>query len=497
MMKKLVIVGGGMAGWIAAVALARKLEPTIYEISIVESSHIGNISVGESVLPSVISFLRDIGMDEEDLVRKTKAGLKLGIQFRDWLQPGTDYFHPFGGVGQSLDGINFFHYWLKARARGDMTPLVDYYPAAVMAKFGKCTFPFDVPLQSPLAGAGHALHLNADLVVRYLRDSSEKLNVRRITGHVVRVHRKDGGNIESIELNSRRIVEGDFFLDCSGFRGLLIGETLGAPYKSWKRWLPCDRAVVVQSLQDGRGVPYMISRARESGWSWHIPLQNRISCGYVFSSEHCSDQQAVQTLLDSLEQDPVIEPRLIPIRSGVRKQFWKKNCVALGLAGGFLEPLESTAIHLIIRGVQYLMEWFPDLTQDQPAWPRLARLYNAGMRRDYQEIRDFIILHYHATKRTDTEFWRNCQSSPIPEGLEEQIGLFKSHGQLQIADQALFRKSSWQAVFTGMGVIPRSFHPFANGRDFDMIHQQMQACRDELEETIQALPRYRNSLSNQ
>jgi tryptophan halogenase len=442
----------------------------------------------------VISFLSSLGLDEHDLVKQTHAGLKLGILFQDWREKGERYFHPFGRVGCELDGLEFFQYWLKARDAGDLTPLMDYAPAAVMAGHGKFAFPFKFPSGSPLAGAEHALHLDTNLVVGYLREFCEKHRVKRISGHVVRVHRRDNGNIESLELNSRQMIQGDFFIDCSGFRGLLIGETLNVPYESWKHFLPCDRAVTAQSGRRGATFPYMISTARESGWSWQIPLQERISNGYVFSSEHCSDDQARQILLDSMAGKPLVEPHFIPFRTGIRKQMWKKNCIALGFAAGFLEPLESTAIHLITRSAQFLLELFPNLSQDEQDWPGLASEYNARMRADYEEVRDFIIVHYCTTKRTDTEFWRRCQSAPMPEHLEEKIGLFKAHGQLRIACDRLFGKSSWQAVFTGMGLIPRGHHPFADMGGFDRIHLQMKSDRNRLEEAVKALPVYRGFL---
>lgn len=488
--KKIVILGGGMAGWAAAAALGRRLKPEFYEVIVVESSHIDSLGVGESVLPSVISFIRNLGLDEGEFIQKVKAGPKLGIQFQDWCGKGSSYFHPFGTIGGRLDGFEFFQYWLKARAEGDPTPLMDYSPAAVMAKHGKFVFPFKFSSGSPLAGADYAMHLDAGLAVRYLREFSEKHHVKRITGHVVRVHKRENGNIESIELNSREVVQGDFFIDCSGIRAMLIGEALNVGYESWKHFLPCDRAVTVQSAHSGPVTPYSISRAKEDGWSWRIPLQNRISSGYVFSSEHCSDNQARKELLDSMEGDTLYEPRFIPLRTGIRKQMWKKNCIALGLAGGFLEPLESTAIHLITRGVQFLLELFPNLSPDEQDWPGLATEYTARMLGDYEEIRDFIVLHYCTTERTDTDFWLFRRSLPIPDSLGERIELFRATGQLRVSDDCLFKKPDWQAIFTGMGVIPHHHHPFADMGDFDRIHQMMRARRDQLEAAVQDLPVY-------
>ena len=485
---KLVIIGGGMAGWAAAAALARRLKPRFYDITVVESSHVDNLGVGESVLPSVISFLRDLGLNEQDLIHKAQAGPKLGIEFRDWSEKGSSYFHPFGTIGSKLGEAGFFHYWLKARAGGDLTPLMDHSPAAVMAKHGKFVLPFKFPAGSPLAGADHALHLDAGLVVRYLREFSEKHHVRRIEGHVVRVHQQENGSIESVELNSRQVVDGDFFIDCSGVRGLLIGETLDVAYESWKRFLPCDRAVAVQSTPGGQAFPYSISSAKESGWAWCIPLQNRISSGYVYSSGHCSDNHARQILLNSLNGDLLYEPHFIPFRTGIRQQMWKKNCLALGLAGGFLEPLESTAIHLITRGVKLLLELFPNLSGDEQDWPCLASEYNSRVRSDYEEIRDFILLHYALTSRTDSEFWLLCQSLPIPESLGRKIELFKSNGQLSIISDRLFRKSDWQSVFTGMGVIPCHHHPFADMDNYERVHRLMKSNRDRIEAAVQDLP---------
>jgi len=478
----------------AAATLARQLRPELYEISVIESSHISTIGVGESIVPPVIEFVRNLGINEQDIIQSTQASYKLGIQFRDWLTKGDSYFHPFGSLGRRLDGHEFIQCWLKARSEGDTTPLMDYAPAAVMAKNQRYALPFDLPPDSPLAGANHALHLDASLLHQYLCRFAEERSVKRINAHVVHVNVAENGSIESVELNNRQTVRGDFFIDCSGFRGMLIGETLNSPFQSWGHYLPCDRVVTAQVEHSGEIPPYSISTAKESGWTWRIPLQNRISSGYVFSSDHCSDNQAINVLLDSVEGKPMHEPGMISFRAGVRQQLWKKNCIAIGLAGGFLEPLESAAIYLVTRGVQRMLELFPNLERDEQDWPGLATEYNTRMRMDYEEIRDFTILHYCTTTRADTEFWRLCQSNPVPDSLAGRIELFKARGELRIADDGLFKKSNWQAVLTGMGVIPRSYHPFIDLVDFNGISQAMQAHRAQINDAIQALPTYRKFL---
>jgi len=489
-MKKLVILGAGTAGCVAAAALARQLKPDLYEITVLDSSYIDGIGVGESVLPSFTAFLHTLGLDEQDFIRQSGASIKLGIQFRDWNGNNDSFFHHLGSLGCELDGFDFFNCWLKARSRGDLTPLQDYAPAAVMAGKQRFDLPGRFPPGSPLTGADHALLLEAGLVCRYLRDYAEQRKVKFIKAHAVRVNLGERGCIESLELNNRESVAGDFFIDCSGSRGLLIGEGLGADYESWKQFLPCDRAVAVQTPAHNVMPPYSVSTAMESGWTWRIPLQKRLSSGYVFSSEHSTDHRAISVLLDSLEGKPVREPHFIPFRNGMRKQLWKKNCIALGLAGGFLEPLESTAFHLAIRGVEHMLELFPNLHEEKREWPTLAAEYDGRMRVDYEEIRDFIILHYCTSRRTDTEFWRRRQSLPVPDSLAARIELFKSRAQLRVADNSLFDESSWFAVLTGMGVIPDSWHPFVDMADFAAIHQAMQVYKTQLCTAVAQLPAY-------
>ena len=486
--KRIVIVGGGSTGWIAAAALGKQLKPELYAVTLVESSAIGTIGVGEAVIPPFVNFIRNLGLDEQDFIRRTQASFKLGIKFQDWLRPGQAYFHHFGALGRTLDGHDFLQCWLKAKSQGDDTPLMDYAPAAVMAKHHRFYLPFKMPKGSPFADANYAFHFDAALVAKYLRDYAQARGVVRVDARVEQVQVAADDTIRSITLDSGESLSADLFLDCSGFRGLLIGDALKVEYQSWKQYLPCDRAVALQT-EGARDIPpYTLATARDAGWTWRIPLQHRVGNGYVFSADHCSDDEAVQTLLNAVAGEPLHEPRVIPFKTGMRKQLWKGNCVTLGLAGGFLEPLESTAIHLVTRGVQFLLELFPRMDSDGNEWRDLATEYNNRMAYDYKEIRDFIILHYCTTQRNDTAFWRDRQLSPIPDSLVEKIQLFAARGEVRIGGDNLFKIPSWQAVFTGMEVIPKTYHPFVDMSDFATMHLAMKSGCEHLGQSVHELP---------
>lgn len=491
-LKTLVILGGGTAGRIAAAALARNLDPARYRITVIESSHIASIGLGESVLPSLVSFIRQLGVDEEDFIRKTGASIKLGTEFRNWSEDESTFFNPLGSPGREFAGHDFFSCWQKACAQGDTASLQDYMPAALMADRRKFDFPSGFQPGSPLLTAKYALHLDAVLVCRYLREYAQEQKVEYIKAHVVRVNLDEGGSVKSVELNNRETVEGDFFLDCSGHRGLLIHEALHSAYESWSHLLPCDRAVAIQTSSSEVASLYTVATAMQNGWVWRIPMHGRVSHGYVFASEHASDNQAIRVLLDAAGSEPLQEPRFIPFRSGLRKELWKKNCIALGLAAGFLEPLASTAIHLAIRGVECMLDLFPNLDDAQGGWSVLAAEYNRRLRVEYEEARDFIILHYCTSKRADTEFWRRCQSRSVPESVIANIELFKYRGELQVGDGGLFSRLSWQLVLTGMGVIPRHWHPFIDDVDFNEMHRRMQNARADLGDAVHRLPQFEN-----
>lgn len=483
-LRKIVIVGGGTAGWVAAAAIADHLRGKLCQVELIESVDIGTIGVGEATIPPFLTFIRSLGINEKEFIQKTQGSFKLGIEFRDWLERGQGYFHPFGAVGTSIDGHEFYHCWLKAKSEGDHSELMDYAPAGVMAKHGRFFLPFKVPRESPIAGANYALHFDAKLVADYLREYATVRGVNRIEDNVVQITTRDNGYIDKLLLKSGREVEGDFFIDCTGFKGLLIEETLHSGYEHWVNYLPCDRAVAVQTENTGATTPHTIATARESGWTWRIPLQHRTGNGYVYSGQYCSDDEAMATLLNVVDGRLINEPRVIPFVTGKRREIWKKNCLSLGLASGFLEPLESTAIHLIIRGLQFFLRFFPDRDCDES----VIAEYNRRMSIDYEEIRDFIILHYCATRRDDTAFWRWCREMEIPDSLQAKIELFKVRGLLREGIDELFKPPSWYSVFTGMGILPNKYDPRVDVTDSKLIHAALRQGKALILESTTSLP---------
>lgn len=482
--RKIVIVGGGTAGWIAAAALSRELKREVCQVELIESDEIGTIGVGEAVIPPFVHFIRALGIDEKDFIQKTQASFKLGIRFADWSRLGASYFHPFGGLGAPIQGRDFFQCWLKAKRLGHDSSLMDFSPSSVMAQYKRFILPFLMPKESPAAGAGYALHFDAALVAAYLRNFAQERGVQRTEGKVAHVDVKDDGGIKNLRLEGGRVIEGDFFIDCSGFRGLLIEQTLKSGYEDWSHYLPCNRAVALQTESVGPTPPYTTATARQSGWTWKIPLQHRTGNGYVYCDKYCSDDEAVATLLKSVDGQPLMDPRVIPFQTGRRKEMWKKNCLALGLASGFLEPLESTAIHLVTRGLQFFVRKFPTLDTDQV----LIDEYNRRMAIDYEEIRDFLILHYCLTQREDTPFWQYCKNMNLPQSLQNQIALFESRGLLRPGTDELFKDLSWHAVFDGMGVTPKEYYPLIDQLDEQVLLQAMDAGKNIMEQMALSLP---------
>jgi tryptophan halogenase len=462
--KKIVIVGGGTAGWVAAATIGNIFKNIDLKIELVESEDIGVIGVGEATIPPLISILNSLGVDLIDFIKETQASFKLGIQFEDWHTKGEKYFHPFGTVGKSIDGYDFFQCWLKSKAEGDKTPLMAHSPESVLSEKGKFFLPFEAK-NTPLERAFYALHLDSALAGKYLRNYAEKLGVVRSEGIVENVSQTADGSIESVTLKSGQSISGDFFIDCSGFKGLLIEKTLKTGYDSWEKFLPCNRAVTVQTKNVGPTNPYTISKAQDAGWMWKIPLQHRTGNGYVFCDKYASDEEATKTLLENIQGEPIMEPRIIPFTTGMRNKSWVKNCLSLGLAQGFIEPLESTAIHLVSKTIAYFIRMFPTKKIDQI----LIDEYNRRVRADYEEIRDFLILHYCTTEREDTEFWRWCKNMEIPETLQKKIDFFKASGGLIPGTEELFQPTSWYAVFDGMKVEPDSYNPTMDTWDYQKL----------------------------
>ncbi len=481
--RKICVVGGGTAGWMAAALMAEHFKGAMGQIELVESDDIGTIGVGESTVPPFLQLLAKLGIDEQVFVREVQASFKLGIEFRDWKQKGERYFHPFGTIGAPVDLADFYQLWLKARAYGYTGALQDFTPAAVMAKNGKFTLPFKAA-RTPIGGASYALHVDAKRVARFLRTYAEGRGVTRTEGIVDDVAVRPDGFVEKLILKDGRTVEADFFIDCSGFRSLLIGKALGVGYEDWSHWLLCDRAIAVQTENVGAPAPYTMAEAQDFGWRWRIPLQHRTGNGYVFCSKYLSDDEATATLMSQVEGAPVVKPMVVPFKTGMREQLWDKNVLALGLAGGFIEPLESTAIHLIYRGMDFFFRLLPDRDCD----PALQTEYNRRMRTDYEEIRDFIVLHYCTTERDDTAFWRECRNMELPPGLKRKIDLFRVNGSLAEGLDELFRAVSWQSVMEGMGVHPRGYHPLVDRIPFDGVPEQLDHAAELLRRVVADVP---------
>lgn len=478
------IVGGGTAGWMAASLLSSALQGSDIKITVVESPDIATIGVGESTVPSIMEFLRVCQINLKEFVEATSASFKLGIRFDDWSKPGQQFFHPFGAVGQNINGFEFYQVWLKTNADGHATRWVDHSPSAIMAENQR--FMLRPPQQQNwlLRNYAYALHLDAVLVARYLRDFSLSRGVERVEANVNKVVVNGQQFITALEFTNGATATSDFFIDCTGFKGLLIEDALKIDYEDWTHYLPCNRAVAVQTEHIGELPPYTIATARASGWTWKIPLQHRTGNGYVFSSRYCSDNEAVDTLLKVVDGKLLNEPRVIPFTTGRRKKIWHNNCLALGLASGFLEPLESTAIHLVYKTLIRFISHFPDRDFE----PHIEQKFNQKINGDYQEIRDFIILHYCTSKRDDTEFWRWCQTMPVPESLNEKIRLFRERGQIEHSPEQFFSGDSWCSILEGMNIRPKKYHPLIDAFDSQVLAQSLQESMRNIRKAVMQMP---------
>lgn len=447
--KKIVILGGGTAGWMTAAALSRFVKSETTDIILVESAAIGTVGVGEATIPHIRVFNDMLGIDEDEFMRSTRATYKLGIRFDGWGSESSDYFHPFGDHGFPIKGIPFHHYWLRARKLAEVETFDRYSLANVMAASERFIYP-SANQNSVESTFSYAYHLDAGAYARFLRDYSEARGVQRVEGEVVSVTlNQDTGFIQSLNLGDGKILAGDFFIDCSGFRARLLGQELKVPFTSWNRWLPCDRAFAMPSELTADIRPYTRSSAKSAGWCWQIPLQHRMGNGHVFCSSFCTDQQAVDILLAHVQGKPLADPRRIDFEAGMRYQAWEKNCVAIGLASGFLEPLESTSIYLIQVGIYKLLELLPissDFELD-------AKEFNRMVSDEYEKIRDFIILHYHLNNRAEG-FWQQTATMNIPDSLQHKMEVFKESASVVEYDAGLFMPPSWLAVYFGQGLFP-------------------------------------------
>ena len=459
-------------------ALISKTLGKVLDINLIESDQIGTVGVGEATIPTLVTFHRLLELKEQEFMAAVQATFKLGISFENWRDVGENYVHSFGETGRDHWTAGFQHFWLKGRERGLASEFGDYCLEFKAAREGKFA-------HLPKQGINYAFHIDATLYAKYLRKFSEDFGVKRIEGKIVNVNTNSvSGFIESLTLDSGQVVEGDLFVDCTGFRGLLIEQTLHAGYEDWSHWLPCDSAVAVQTEAREDAIPYTRSIARESGWQWRIPLQHRIGNGMVYCSRYISDDEAKDVLLANVERDLVTEPRVIKFRPGQRRKHWRKNCVAIGLSSGFIEPLESTSIHLIGRGAIRLMQMFPLTGVRQSDIDEFNRQTTC----EIEHIRDFIVLHYHVTKRNDTPFWRYCRNMEIPEYLAHRIDLFRETGRVFRVPNELFTESSWIQVMLGQGLVPEQYHPVVNLMSDEELAGFLEQIKTRIDNTVAQLP---------
>ncbi len=479
--RSIVIVGGGTAGWMTAAALSNALQHGC-SITLVESEEIGTIGVGEATIPPIRLFNKTLGIDENEFVRSTKGSFKLGIQFVDWARLGHTYFHPFGTYGRQFDIVQIHQFWQQALEQGQASSLDDYCMAWAAATAGRFAPP-STDSHNVLSTYEYAYHFDASLYAAFLRQYSEQRRVTRLEGKITSVSQSSrSGFIESVQLEDGRRLAADLFIDCSGFRGLLIEEALNTGYQDWTHWLPCDRAWAVPCTLSEL-TPYTRSTAREAGWQWRIPLQHRTGNGHVFCSKFMNDEDALEILLANLDGEVLAEPRMLRFATGRRNLFWNKNVIAIGLSSGFLEPLESTSIHLIQAGIAKLLALFPDRNFD----PAVIKEYNRIAISEVERIRDFLILHYHLTKREDSELWRYCASMEIPDTLQYKIDHFRRYGRLLAAEMDLFGNASWLAVHVGQFNLPQRQDPLMHYRTIDAA-SWLQKLREAMTAAAQQLP---------
>jgi tryptophan halogenase len=454
--RRIVIVGGGTAGWMAAAALSKFVGGSGRRIVLVESEAIGTVGVGEGTIPPILEYNLQLGIDEGEFLRETHAAYKLGIEFDGWTGIGERYFHQFGHIGRPLNGVPLYQLWLRHRRDPSVGALADYSMSAVAAARHRFGYPAQDPTD-PLSQIAYAFHFDATAYGKFLRRYAEAHGAERIEGRIVGVEQDgESGFVSAVALEDDRKVRGDLFIDCSGFRSLLLGGALGVLFEDWSQWLPCDRAVTVGSERTEPLLPYTRSAAHSAGWQWRIPLQHRTGNGHVYCSTHMDDDEAERILLDTLDAPPIAEPRRLRFTAGRRAKAWEANVVAIGLSSGFLEPLESTSIHLIQHGIQKLLSLFPG----QPISPVERNEYNRFMAASYEPTRDFIILHYFANRREEP-FWKRMRDMPLPDTLRHKIELFREHGRVFRYNEELFDIPSWVAVMLGQGIVPAETDPLA------------------------------------
>lgn len=490
---RVVVVGGGTAGWMTAAALAHLL-PARCSVHLVESEEIGIVGVGEATLPHIRGFNERLGIDEAEFMAATRATFKLGIDFENWGRIGDRYIHPFGTFGSGQGEIGFHHYWLRLREAGhDVRQLEDYSMACTMARLGR----FALPLQEPAdirSTFNYAYQFDSTQYGPFLRRHAERFGAKRTEGRIVDVALNgETGDIEAVVLASGERIEGDLFIDCSGFAALLIGRTLGEPFEDWGKWLPCDRAVAIPCRTATAVTPYTGVIAMNDGWRWRIPLQHRTGNGYVYSSSFLADDVAADDLAEVVEGERLADPRVLRFKAGRRTRSWVRNCVAVGLSSGFLEPLESTGIYLIQQAITALVELFPEKEIAQSDRDEFNRVIDL----EYDRVRDFLILHYHATERTDSDFWNYVRTMDIPDTLSEKVELFRGRGRVVKYHEGVFLEASWVAVYLGQGVFPEGHDMRADsppldaiGRAMDKIYRDVRSAAERMPDHLSMISRY-------
>ncbi len=481
---QVVIVGGGTAGWMTAAAMARLLDPQRYAVTLIESDDIGTVGVGEATLPHIRAYNAMLGLNEAEFMRATRATFKLGIEFRGWGRHA--YIHPFGAFGEPLNGVDFHQHWVRAKLADEpVEPFQTYSYAVMAARAGRFDFPNEDP-KSIRSTYAYAYHFDAGLYANFLRDFATRLGVKRIEGQVVDVTADpNSGHVESVLLKSGQRIGGRLFVDCSGFRSLLLGNVMKSGWEDWTPWLPCDRAFAVPTQNAGDFTPYTRATAQTAGWTWRIPLQHRTGNGYVFSSCHISEDQARDTLLGAVDGKPLAEPKLLRFQAGRRTQSWAGNVVGIGLASGFLEPLESTSIYLIQAAVSALCELMPATAAIDP---RLAAAFNAQIDAQYERVRDFLILHYHVNARHGQPLWDEVRAMPIPDSLTQRLELFRRRGHIPFYRDGLFSKESWLSVLFGQDLMPEGYDRLADALPRDAAARLMADFHGRIAGQIDVLP---------
>ena len=482
--RHIVIVGGGTSGWMSAAALSRIIGTQDCKITLVESEQVGTVGVGEATIPPIVEFNNLLGINADEMLRATQGTFKLGIEFINWGRIGDAYMHPFGSFGRTIMNVSFWHYWKKAYDLGLSPPLDAYSLNWLAAKQNRFLRSGNVP-NSPLSKVPHAYHFDASLYARFLRNFSTDLGVDRIEGLVEQVIQDPGsGFITGIKLQDGKLIDGDFFLDCTGFRGLLIEQCLQTGYEDWAHYLPCNSAQAVPSKAINLKRPYTKSIAHPIGWQWQIPLQHRTGNGIVYSTEFATDEQAQQTLLENLPSTALAEPRQLRFVTGKRKKSWNKNCLAVGLSSGFMEPLESTSIHLIQSTITRFLSLFPRRTNFDAEMDR----FNKSADREFRTVRDFLILHYKATERDDSELWNYCRNMSIPDSLQEKLELYQSGSWIERDNQELFGVDSWLSVFNGQHIQAENYSPLVDQLPNDKLESVMRETREVIAQCAMAMP---------